>query len=62
MANEPTDRVELLQGTLDMLILRSLLFGSAHGHQIAGYTYYPNIVVAGVALVLRAWDWRLCRR
>ena len=28
-------RVELLQGTLDMLILRTLLFGPAHGHQIA---------------------------
>jgi transcriptional regulator len=29
------DRTELLQGTLDMLILRTLLFGSAHGHEIA---------------------------
>lgn len=29
------DRIELLQGTLDMLILRTLLFGPAHGHQIA---------------------------
>ncbi len=28
------DRIELLQGTLDMLILRTLLFGPAHGHQI----------------------------
>jgi transcriptional regulator len=27
--------MELLQGTLDMLILRTLLFGPAHGHQIA---------------------------
>ena len=35
MAQEPRDRVELLQGTLDMLILRTLLFGPAHGHQIA---------------------------
>ena len=34
----PTDspnRSELLQGTLDMLILRTLLSGPAHGHQIA---------------------------
>jgi PadR family transcriptional regulator PadR len=30
-----SDRLELLQGTLDMLILRTLLFGPAHGHQIA---------------------------
>src|SRR5690242_13823788 len=29
------DRTVLLQGTLDMLILRTLLFGPAHGHQIA---------------------------
>ena len=28
-------RTELLQGTLDMLILRTLLSGPAHGHQIA---------------------------
>ncbi len=32
MAN---DRVALMQGTLDMLILRTLLFGPAHGHEIA---------------------------
>jgi transcriptional regulator len=35
MAKQPSDRIELLQGTLDMLILRTLLFGPAHGHQIA---------------------------
>src|SRR6478672_1949292 len=28
-------RIELLQGTLDLLILRTLLSGSAHGHAIA---------------------------
>ena len=28
-------KIELLQGTLDMLILRTLLFGPAHGHSIA---------------------------
>src|ERR1700683_3616670 len=32
--NSPS-RAELLQGTLDMLILRTLLFGPAHGHQLA---------------------------
>lgn len=32
---EPEDRIELLQGTLDLLILRTLLFGPAHGHAIA---------------------------
>jgi PadR family transcriptional regulator, regulatory protein PadR len=35
MPKEASDRVELLQGTLDMLILRTLLLGPAHGHQIA---------------------------
>jgi PadR family transcriptional regulator len=30
-----SQRMELLQGTLDMLILRTLLFGPAHGHAIA---------------------------
>src|ERR1700741_3345802 len=28
-------QVELLQGTLDLLILRTLLFGPSHGHAIA---------------------------
>jgi transcriptional regulator len=28
-------RIELLQGTLDMLILRTLVLGPAHGHSIA---------------------------
>lgn len=30
-----TNQIDLLQGTLDMLILRTLLFGPAHGHTIA---------------------------
>ena len=29
------DKLDLLQGTLDMLILRTLRAGPAHGHQIA---------------------------
>jgi len=28
-------RIEFLQGTLDMLVLRTLLLGPAHGHAIA---------------------------
>ena len=35
MSNDASNRTELLQGTLDMLILRTLIFGPAHGHQIA---------------------------
>jgi PadR family transcriptional regulator PadR len=34
MAKQPQQRQNLLQGTLDMLILRTLLYGAAHGHQI----------------------------
>jgi PadR family transcriptional regulator, regulatory protein PadR len=32
---ECNERVELLQGTLDLLILRTLLLGPAHGHAVA---------------------------
>ncbi len=32
-SKEPT-RANLLQGTLDMLVLRTLQYGPAHGHQI----------------------------
>jgi transcriptional regulator len=30
-----TERLELLQGTLDLLILRTLIFGSQHGQGVA---------------------------
>ncbi|HKT47741.1 MAG TPA: PadR family transcriptional regulator [Candidatus Acidoferrales bacterium] len=36
MQNKETrERLELMQGTLDMLILRTLRLGPAHGHEIA---------------------------
>src|SRR4029079_13481884 len=34
MSTKDTDRVELLQGTLDLLILQTLLPGPTHGHAI----------------------------
>jgi PadR family transcriptional regulator len=34
MRKKTATRVELLQGTLDMLVLRALLFGPLHGHAI----------------------------
>src|SRR6478736_8707872 len=34
-SKEQRERIELLQGTLDLLILRTLLRGPAHGHAIA---------------------------
>ncbi len=35
MPQRPASRLELLQGTLDLIILRTLLAGPAHGHAIA---------------------------
>jgi transcriptional regulator len=35
MSRRAATRLELLQGTLDLLILRTLLFGPSHGHAIA---------------------------
>ena len=32
---QPGDRIELVYGSLDMLILRTLLWGPTHGHGIA---------------------------
>jgi PadR family transcriptional regulator PadR len=37
MHRESPTRLDLVQGTLDMMILRTLLCGPAHGHQIAKY-------------------------
>jgi PadR family transcriptional regulator, regulatory protein PadR len=34
MAKQTQQRAPVLQGTLDMLILRTLIYGPAHGHQI----------------------------
>jgi PadR family transcriptional regulator PadR len=35
MTPRASSRIDLLQGTLDLLILRTLLFGPSHGHAIA---------------------------
>jgi PadR family transcriptional regulator len=34
MSTEDDERIELLQGTLDLLILQTLRLGQAHGHAI----------------------------
>jgi len=35
MSTQRDERLELLQGTLDLLILRTLIFGPQHGQRIA---------------------------
>jgi PadR family transcriptional regulator, regulatory protein PadR len=42
LSNESSDRIQFLQGTLDMLILRTLLLGPAHGHQIAKHIQWTT--------------------
>jgi PadR family transcriptional regulator, regulatory protein PadR len=42
MSTRDAGRIELLQGTLDMLILRTLVLGSRHGHAIAKSIEYNS--------------------
>ena len=42
MSTRDTDRIGLLQGTLDLLILRTLFLGPRHGHAIAKSIEYNS--------------------
>ena len=62
---EERERIELLQETLDLLILRTLLLGPAHGHAIAKAIEFKSDAVLQVEqgslypalhrLIKRAW-------
>jgi len=60
MRRTPTNRVELLQGTLDMLVLRALLFGPLHGHAIATHIERTSEVIG--YRVLKRFDLYSARR
>jgi PadR family transcriptional regulator, regulatory protein PadR len=59
------ERIELLQGTLDLLILRTLVLGPAHGHAIAKAIEFRSDAILQVEqgslypalhrLIKRAW-------
>jgi transcriptional regulator len=61
------ERIELLQGTLDLLILRTLLLGPTHGHAIAKAIEFNSNDVLQVEqgslypalhrLIKRRWIW-----
>ena len=72
MASTGKARLDLLPGTLDLLILRTLLFGASHGHAIAQQIRRASDDVLQVEtgslypalhrLELQAWiaaEWRL---
>ena len=58
MSSSDDDRLELLQGTLDMLILRPLQWGPQHGHgidQAIGRQSDDLLKVETLATLLPAW-------
>ncbi len=74
MKKQTQDRSELLQGTLDMLILRTLLTGPTHGHAIAKHIQctsdemlqveHGSLYPALHRLVKKNWissKWEMCK-
>jgi len=55
MTQKVQQRSNLLLGTLDMLILRTLLYGPAHGHHIGKHMQHGSLYPALHRLERKGW-------
>ena len=58
MRKESTDRIQLLQGVLDMSIQRTWLYGRAHGRQIAKHFCHSLAATGKKQLVAEESQWK----
>jgi hypothetical protein len=61
MAKESRQRSAVLQGTLDMMILKTLLYGPAHGHRIGKHIQRLRMSFCRCSMarfILRSIAWR----
>src|ERR1035438_1547925 len=56
MSTNDKERVEFLQGTLDMLVLRTLLLAPAHGHATQCHLIWPRYWNAAALVGRTPWS------